>query len=135
MTALPIPRPIASLLDQVQAWRDERLADLRHTDRLAAVLGASLGICLLVCSVTGILSHLIQHPASWFFWPTHPASLFHITQGLHIATGIAAVPLRFAKLWAVFPRLFQVAGDDERAARRRASEPAATRRRFAVQGW
>ncbi len=107
MTALPIPPPIASLLDRVQAWRDERLADPRHSDRLAAVLGASLGICLLVCFVTGILSHLIQHPPSWFSWPTHPASLYRITQGLHVATGIAAVPLLFAKLWAVFPRLFQ----------------------------
>ena len=44
---------------------------------------------------------------SWFSWTTRPAGLFRVTQGLHVATGIATIPLLFAKLWSVFPRLFQ----------------------------
>jgi DMSO/TMAO reductase YedYZ molybdopterin-dependent catalytic subunit len=31
---------------------------------------------------------------------------YQFTQGLHVATGIAAVPLLLAKLWTVYPRLF-----------------------------
>ena len=56
---------------------------------------------------TGLLSHLVQHPPSWFMWWPRPAGLYRVTQGLHVATGIASIPLLFAKLWAVFPRLLQ----------------------------
>ena len=31
---------------------------------------------------------------------------YRLTQGLHIASGIAAIPLLLAKLWTVYPRLF-----------------------------
>jgi DMSO/TMAO reductase YedYZ molybdopterin-dependent catalytic subunit len=64
-------------------------------------------VSFLVCFATGLLSHLIQHPPGWFSWPARPAGLYRVTQGLHVATGIAAIPLLFAKLWSVFPRLFQ----------------------------
>ena len=30
-----------------------------------------------------------------------------MTQGLHVATGIASIPLLFAKLWTVYPKLFE----------------------------
>ena len=76
-------------------------------DRVAAILGAALGIGFVVCFLTGLLSHAIQHPPSWFSWRTRPAGLYRVTQGLHVATGIATIPLLFAKLWSVFPRLFQ----------------------------
>ncbi len=66
-----------------------------------------MGISFVVCFLTGLLSHAIQHPPSWFSWRTRPAGLYRVTQGLHVATGIAAIPLLFAKLWSVFPRLFQ----------------------------
>jgi DMSO/TMAO reductase YedYZ molybdopterin-dependent catalytic subunit len=102
-----LPKPVLVTARRVGAWRDERLADPRHSDRVAATLGALLGISFLVCFATGILSHLIQQPPSWFSWPTRPAGLYRVTQGLHIATGIATVPLLFAKLWSVFPRLFR----------------------------
>ncbi len=95
-----LPRPVT-------AWRDRALADPRRGERTAAVLGIALGSCFLVCFVTGLLSHLIQHPPSWFEWPARPAGLYRITQGAHVATGIAAIPLLFAKLWTVYPRLFQ----------------------------
>jgi hypothetical protein len=32
--------------------------------------------------------------------------LYRVTQGVHVATGLAAVPLLGAKLWSVYPRLF-----------------------------
>jgi DMSO/TMAO reductase YedYZ molybdopterin-dependent catalytic subunit len=60
-----------------------------------------------VCFVTGLLSHLIQNPPHWFHWPSRPAGMYRVTQGLHVATGVAAVPLLFAKLWSVYPRLFR----------------------------
>ena len=34
-------------------------------ERLAAWLGASLGILFSTCFVTGLFSHLHQHPLSW----------------------------------------------------------------------
>ncbi len=101
-----LPAPVTTLARRVTAWREERLAEPRHGERVAAVLGLALGVCFTVCFVTGLLSHLIQHPPSWFEWPSRPAGLYRVTQGLHVATGIAAVPLLFCKLWSVFPRLF-----------------------------
>lgn len=91
----------------LRGWRDRRLAEAGHSDRVAAVLGLALGVSFVLCFLTGLLSHLIQHPPDWFSWPTRPAGLYRVTQGLHVVTGIAAIPLLFAKLWSVFPRLFQ----------------------------
>src|SRR5205807_1576900 len=76
-------------------------------DRTAALLGIALGVAFTVCFVTGLLSHLIQHPPGWFSWPARPVGLYRVTQGVHVATGIASVPLLLAKLWAVYPRLFR----------------------------
>jgi DMSO/TMAO reductase YedYZ molybdopterin-dependent catalytic subunit len=102
----PTPKPVVNVARRVEAWRDEQLADPRHSERVAAVLGIALGVSFFSCFITGIISHLVQHPTSWFNWPARPAGLYRFTQGLHIATGVAAVPLLFAKLWSVFPRLF-----------------------------
>ncbi|BBH67819.1 molybdopterin-binding protein [Actinoplanes sp. OR16] len=74
--------------------------------RLSANLGAALGVMMLTCLITGVLSHLIQHPPAWFTWPSRPIGLYRFTQGLHVATGLATVPLLGAKLWSVYPRLF-----------------------------
>ena len=104
---ITLPRPIAAGRARVFSWRDRRLADPRHSERVAATLGIALGVCFFVCFLTGLLSHLIQHPPSWFTYTSRPAGLFRLTQGVHVATGIASVPLLFAKLWSVFPRLFQ----------------------------
>ncbi|MEO5898779.1 MAG: molybdopterin-dependent oxidoreductase [Ilumatobacteraceae bacterium] len=104
--ALRLPAPVVVANERITAWREERLADPRHSTRVAAILGISLGVCFTVCFLTGLLSHAIQHPPSWFHWWPRPAGSFRITQGLHVATGIAAIPLLFAKLWAVFPHLF-----------------------------
>jgi DMSO/TMAO reductase YedYZ molybdopterin-dependent catalytic subunit len=56
--------------------------------------------------VTGLLSHLIQHPPGWFSWPSRPVGLYRVTQGLHVISGVASIPLLLAKLWSVYPKLF-----------------------------
>ena len=43
----------------------------------------------------------------FFEWPVRPAWLYALTQGLHIVTGLAAIPILLAKLWAVIPQLFE----------------------------
>jgi DMSO/TMAO reductase YedYZ molybdopterin-dependent catalytic subunit len=77
-----------------------------HDERVAARVGLWLGLTFAICFVTGLLSHLIQHPTSWFVWPAHPVWLYRATQGLHVICGIAAVPLLLVKLWTVYPRFF-----------------------------
>jgi DMSO/TMAO reductase YedYZ molybdopterin-dependent catalytic subunit len=69
-------------------------------------LGLALGVAFGICFVTGLISHLIQQPPDWFGWPSRPVWLYRVTQGLHVATGLASVPLLGAKLWSVYPRLF-----------------------------
>ena len=92
-------------LAPIAGWRDRAGQDPRHDERTAALLGIALGTCFVVCFATGLYAQFSQHPPSWFQLPAAPAGLFRITQGVHVATGIAAVPLLLAKLWAVFPRL------------------------------
>ena len=77
-----------------------------HDTRVAATLGIALGVAFFTCFGTGLLSHLIQHPHGWFTWPARPAGLYRITQGVHVATGLASIPLLVAKLWTVAPRFW-----------------------------
>ncbi|MFC4066207.1 molybdopterin-dependent oxidoreductase [Actinoplanes subglobosus] len=86
--------------------RPARFDSALRSARLTSLLGVALGAAFAVCFVTGLISHLIQHPPGWFPWPSRPAGLYRFTQGLHVATGLATVPLLGAKLWSVFPRLF-----------------------------
>jgi hypothetical protein len=74
--------------------------------RLTSQLGLALAVTFGTCFATGLLSHLIQHPPGWFWWPSRPVGVYRVTQGLHVATGLASVPLLGAKLWSVYPRLF-----------------------------
>ncbi|MFI6045532.1 molybdopterin-dependent oxidoreductase [Nocardia sp. NPDC051321] len=74
---------------------------------VASRVGIALGSAILICFVTGLLSHWIQHPPTWFWWPAHPVWLYRLTQGLHVISGVAAIPLLLVKLWAVYPKLFQ----------------------------
>ena len=91
----------------VQEARDRALSSPVHDDRTAAILGIALGLSFLTCFLTGLVSHFIQHPTSWFHWQPRPAGLYRLTQGLHVATGLASIPLLLAKLWSVFPNLFR----------------------------
>jgi hypothetical protein len=75
---------------------------LRGDERTAASLGIAIGVAFALCFITGVVSHLAQSPPSWFTWPTRPAGLYRVTQGVHVVVGIAAIPLVLAKLWVVF---------------------------------
>lgn len=74
---------------------------------IASRVGIVLGISITLCFATGLLSHWIQHPPGWFWWPAHPVWLYRVTQGTHVISGVAAIPLLLVKLWAVYPRLFE----------------------------
>ncbi|WP_448613990.1 molybdopterin-dependent oxidoreductase [Modestobacter sp. URMC 112] len=78
-----------------------------HSERRAARTGAVLGVAFTVCFLTGLVSSWIQHPPGWSTWPASPSWLYRVTQGTHVATGIAAVPLLLVKLWTVYPALFE----------------------------
>ncbi len=79
-----------------------------HDERVTAVLGLVLGISFFTCFFTGLYSHLAQEPLDVGFlsMPASPGWLYRFTQGLHVASGIAAIPLLLVKLWSVFPKLF-----------------------------
>ncbi|MBN2622439.1 MAG: molybdopterin-dependent oxidoreductase [Acidimicrobiales bacterium] len=78
-----------------------------HETRTAAWLGVALGVAFGVCFLTGVWSHLAQDPPSWFTYPARPAGLYRVTQGVHVVTGTATIPLLLAKLWVVHPRLVE----------------------------
>src|SRR5437762_5297065 len=78
-----------------------------HNERVAARLGLALGVTFTICFVTGLYSHFAQHPSFGFELPSRPVGLYRFTQGLHVVTGLASIPLLLAKLWTVYPKLFQ----------------------------
>ncbi|MET8145585.1 molybdopterin-dependent oxidoreductase [Sphaerisporangium sp. NPDC005288] len=78
-----------------------------HSERTAAQLGVWLGLSFTVAFVTGLVSHFMQHPPAWLLWPSRPVNLYRVTQGAHVIGGLATIPLLLAKLWTVYPRLFQ----------------------------
>jgi DMSO/TMAO reductase YedYZ molybdopterin-dependent catalytic subunit len=98
----PLPVPPEQL--RVGPFREGAFA--ARSTRLTSKLGLLLGVAFGICFVTGLLSHLIQHPPWWFWWPSWPVWLYRATQGVHVATGLASIPLLGAKLWSVYPKLF-----------------------------
>ncbi|WP_395659391.1 molybdopterin-dependent oxidoreductase [Nocardioides sp.] len=74
---------------------------------VTARVGLWLGICFGICFVTGLVSHYAQDPAHPVPFPASPVWGYRVTQGLHVITGTAAVPLLLVKLWTVYPRLFR----------------------------
>jgi Oxidoreductase molybdopterin binding domain len=75
--------------------------------RTAVALGRLLGAAFIICFLTGIYSHFIQDPLPGMQFLTRPVWLYQFTQGVHITTGILCFPLLFAKLYSIFPLLFQ----------------------------
>ena len=88
---------------------------------LTSLLGSLLLPLLIIVGVTGFASHaaympqlgsnaIVPRDGSLDFllpdWPTNPAWLYAVNQGLHVTVGIAAVALLLAKLWSVLPKLF-----------------------------
>jgi DMSO/TMAO reductase YedYZ molybdopterin-dependent catalytic subunit len=90
---------------------------------LASLLGASLLPLILICAVTGFASHVAYYPNLGdnsvsgagrldfyllpFSWPTSPSWLYAATQGLHVISGVAAIPILLAKLWSAMPKLYE----------------------------
>ena len=87
---------------------------------LTTVLGTLLLAGVTVVAVTGFLSHAAYMPGLGhnaivpagrdlpltFAWPSSPAWLYALNQGLHVNIGLVTIPLLLAKLWSVIPRLF-----------------------------
>lgn len=103
-TLLPLPTPPDLL--RVGPLKEGAFTSRLHSERVAAQLGRALGIAFGVCMLTGLYSHYLQHPAGWLDPPSRPVWLYRVTQGLHVTTGIAALPLLLAKLFTVYPQLF-----------------------------
>jgi DMSO/TMAO reductase YedYZ molybdopterin-dependent catalytic subunit len=103
-----VRRPRRALGTRVGPFKEEAFPSRLHDERVAAFLGTALGISFFTCFATGLVSHFSQHPAHLGFLslPARPAELYRYTQGVHVATGIASIPLLLAKLWTVYPRLF-----------------------------
>lgn len=88
---------------------------------LTAVLASVLLVGITVVFVTGLLSYAAYNPGLpgndqtpgkgvlgfyLFSWPTHPAWLYRLDQGVHVTLGLVLVPVLLAKLWSVLPKLF-----------------------------
>ena len=62
-------------------------------------------MCFGLAFLTGLVSHYAQNPTQPVPFPTSPAWGYRFTQGLHVISGTAAVPLLLVKLWTVYPLL------------------------------
>ena len=80
-------------------------SEQRH-EWLTARIGTALGIAFGLCFVTGLISHWYYLSDAWLVPPTRPVWGYRVTQGVHVLSGIAAIPLLLFKLWSVYPKLF-----------------------------
>lgn len=86
---------------------ERRFSTRLRSTAVAARVGLVLGICFAICFVTGLVSHYAQDVAQPLGFPTSPAWGYRVSQGLHVVTGTACVPLLLVKLWTVYPQLFR----------------------------
>ena len=84
------------------------------------MFGSVLLATLPIVIITGLLSYIAYGPqfgqaipgdVGWlklptFDWPTEPAWIYRLNQGLHVGLGLILIPVVLAKLWSVIPRLF-----------------------------
>jgi DMSO/TMAO reductase YedYZ molybdopterin-dependent catalytic subunit len=88
---------------------------------LTSVLGLVLLFGIIAVAITGLVSYAAYDPRLpgndttpekgllgfyLFDWPTRPAWLYRVTQGVHVILGLTLVPVLLAKLWSVIPKLF-----------------------------
>ncbi|MCW2606773.1 MAG: hypothetical protein JWO60_1466 [Frankiales bacterium] len=87
---------------------------------LTAVFASVLLVGLPLVMLTGFLSYAAYEPRfpgnafpadpvlrfPSFPWPARPSWLYRLNQGVHVALGLALVPVVLAKLWSVVPKLF-----------------------------
>lgn len=87
------------------AWWPHFRSTVRST-ALTARLGRAVGIAFGICFLTGLLSYYQLDP-----WlgpvPALPEWGYRLTQGVHVTTGFAAIPLVLIKLWSVYPNSFR----------------------------
>lgn len=74
---------------------------------VAARIGLWLGLAFGLCFITGLISHYAQLPSRPVPFPTSPSWGYRLTQGLHVTSGLASIPLLLVKLWSVLPNLFE----------------------------
>jgi hypothetical protein len=101
------PQELAGRAWDLAAGLEGRFTSRLHDERVATWLGIWLGVSFTVAFVTGLVSHFMQHPPAWMVWPSRPVGLYRVTQGTHVICGLATIPLLFAKLWTVYPKLWQ----------------------------
>jgi DMSO/TMAO reductase YedYZ molybdopterin-dependent catalytic subunit len=103
-----MPRKVPGRISRNVPIRPPVFRGRLHDARTATVTGRWLGAGIAVCFLTGLISHGLQTPPGWLapHLPNRPVWGYRVTQGLHVAIGIALVPLLLAKLWTVYPRLF-----------------------------
>lgn len=89
-----------------RAPREEDFTSPLRAPAVSARIGVWLAVCFGVAFLTGLISHLAQATDPILGLPTRPVWGYRVTQGLHVASGTAAIPLLLVKLWTVFPRLF-----------------------------
>ena len=73
---------------------------------ISSRVGLWLGLCFGIAFLTGLISHAAQSNDLWFPFPSRPAWGYRVSQGLHVISGTAAIPLLIVKLWSVYPKLF-----------------------------
>jgi hypothetical protein len=69
---------------------------LRST-AVTARLGLVLGIAVSTCFLTGVLSYFQYQAWEWLPLPASPLWGYRVTQGVHVATGMATIPLILVK--------------------------------------
>ncbi len=77
-----------------------------RNERLSARIGTWLGVCFGLCFLTGLISHWYYLPDLSVLPPVRPVWGYRLTQGVHVLSGTAAIPLLLVKLWSVYPKLF-----------------------------
>ena len=88
-------RVVAALHQHRAVHRADRTAGPRARHRLR------------LCFLTGLLSYAQYLTWPWLPKPVVPAWGYRLTQGIHVTTGIASIPLVLIKLWSVYPNSFR----------------------------
>lgn len=87
-------------------WWPHFTSTVRST-ALTARLGRVLGIAFGICFLTGLLSYTQYLSTAWLPKPAIPVWGYRLTQGVHVTTGLACIPLLLVKLWSVYPTTFR----------------------------
>jgi DMSO/TMAO reductase YedYZ molybdopterin-dependent catalytic subunit len=113
--------PVARSADGDQGLSRARWRSPLRGPWLTSVFGLALLVGIPIEFATGLLSYTAYNPrfaandpnphhgilGSYLFdWATNPVWLYRLIEGVHVALGLALVPILLAKLWSVIPKLF-----------------------------